>query len=77
MWTAFLTRGWELILLVYFTSGSRRWPKGQFSLRAGTMSLSVITQGSWGFHTLRRGIHQGKLLFRPEVVRVVEVKNMF
>ena len=54
-----------------------RWPKGRFSPRAGTISQSVIIQGGWGFHTLRGGIHQGKLLFSPEVIEVEAIKKIF
>ena len=60
-----------------FTAGPRGRPKGHLSPRAGTLNQSVINQGSWGFYTLRGRIHQGKLLFSPVVIGVVEVKNNF
>ena len=47
--------------------------------RAGSMSLSqsAITQWGWGFHTLRGGIDQGDLRFRPRFAGVVETWKDF
>ena len=77
VWTGFLTQGWKLILPVI--AGPRRWPKGQHSLRPGSMSQSQSfkTERRWGLHTLRRGINPGKLFFRPLVIVVQDVKRMF
>ena len=48
------------------SAGPRRWPEGQLSPHAGSMSpsQSAITQWGWGFHTLRGGIDPGDLRFR-------------
>ena len=56
-------------------AGPRRWPEGQLSLRAGSMSSSpsAIIQWGWGFRTLRGGIDPGELPRRPRVVGVVEI----
>ena len=55
-------------------AGPRRWPEGQLSPRAGSMSpsQSAITQWGWGFHTLRGGIDPGDLRLRPRLVGFVE-----
>ena len=39
-------------------AGPRRWPEGQLSPRAGSMSLShsATSLWGWGFHTFRGGI---------------------
>ena len=54
-------------------AGPRRWPEGQLSPRAGSMSLiqSATSQWGWGFHTQRSGIDPGDLRFRSRVVVVV------
>ena len=54
-------------------AGPRRWPKGQLSPRAGSMSpsQSAITQLGWGFHTLRGGIDPGDLRYCLRVVEFV------
>ena len=56
-----------------------RWPEGQLSQRAGSMSpsQSVMTQWGWGFHTLRGGIDLVGLRFRPGAVGVVDVWKDF
>ena len=56
-------------------TGPRRWPEGQLSPLAGSMSpsQSAITQWVWGFHTLRGGIDPGDFHFRPRVVGVVDI----
>ena len=56
-------------------AGPRRWPEGQLSPRAGSMSLiqSATSQWGWGFHTLRGGIDPEDLLFRPRAVGVVDL----
>ena len=40
-------------------------------------SQSEITQWGWGFHTLRGGIDQGDLYFRPRVAGVVDIWSEF
>ena len=52
------------------TAGSRRWPEGQLSPRAGSISLSQLanSQVGWGIHTLPGGIDTGDHRFRPQVV---------
>ena len=56
-----------------------RWPEGQLSPRAGSMSpsQSAITRWGWGFHTLRGGIDPGDLRLRPRVAGVVEIWTDF
>ena len=56
-------------------AGPQRWPEGQLSPRAGSMSpsQSAITQWGWRFQTLRGGIDPGDLRFRPQVVGVAEI----
>ena len=56
-------------------AGPRRWPEGQLSPRAGSMSLiqSATSQWGWGFHTLKGGIDPGDLCSRPRGVGVVEI----
>ena len=60
-------------------AGPLRCPEGQLSPRAGSMSpsQSAITQWGWGFHTLRGGIDQGDLRFRPRFAGVVETWKDF
>ena len=60
-------------------AGPRRWPEGQLSQRAGSMSLiqSATRQSGWGFHTLRGGIDPGDLCFRPQVVGIVDTWKDF
>ena len=60
-------------------AGPRRWPEGQLSLRAGSMSpsQSAITRWGWDFHTLRGGIDPGDMCFRPRFVEVVKVWKDF
>ena len=73
----FVTRGWEII--PPGAAGPRRWPEGQLSPRAGFMSpsQSATSQWGWRFHTVRSGIDQGELRFRPRFVGVVEIWNDF
>ena len=56
-------------------AGPRRWPEGQLSPCAGSMSLiqSATSQWGWGFHTLKGGIDPGDLCSRPRGVGVVEI----
>ena len=60
-------------------TGPQRWPEGQPSPRAGSMSLSqsATSQLVWGFHTLRGGIDPRGLPFRPQVVGVVDIRKCF
>ena len=50
-------------------AGPRRWPEGQLSPRAGSMSpsQSAISECGWGFNTVRGGIDSGDPRFRPQV----------
>ena len=77
----FLSRRGDVILPLSSpgAAGPRRWPDGQLSPRAGSMSpsQSTITQWGRGFHTLRGGIDPGDLRLRPRVVRVVEIWKDF
>ena len=52
-------------------AGPRRWPEGQLSPRAGSMSLSqsATSQWGWSFHTVRGGIDPGDHRFRRRVCR--------
>ena len=58
-------------------AGPRRWPGGQLSMRAGSMSpsQSAIPQWGWGLRTLRGGIDQGDLRVRPRVFADVDVRK--
>ena len=60
-------------------AGPRRWPEGQLSPRAGSISpsQSAITQWGWDFHTARDGTDPGDLRFRLRVVAVVEIWRDF
>ena len=60
-------------------AGPRRWPEGQLSPCAGSMSLiqAAISQRGWGLHTLRGGIDPGDHRFRPQVVGVVKLLKGF
>ena len=51
-------------------AGHRRWPKGNVSPRAGSMSPSQSATSQWGssFHTVRGGIDPGDLRFRSRDV---------
>ena len=51
----------------------RRYPDGQLSPRACSMSLSQSATSllCWGFHTLRGGFGSGDLRFRPRIFGVV------
>ena len=55
--------------------GPRRWPEGQISPRAGSMSpsQSAITRWGWGLLTL----NLGDLRLRPRVVEVVDIWKGF
>ena len=57
----------------------RRWPEGQLSPRAGSISpsQSAITQWGWGFHTLRGGIDPRDLRLRSRVVGAAEIEEDF
>ena len=57
----------------------RRWPEGQLSPRAGSMSPSQSATGRWGlgFLTVWGGINPGDLRFRPRAIGVVEVWKDF
>ena len=50
-------------------AGPLRWPEGQLSPRAGSMSASesAITQWGWGLQSLRGGIDPGDQCFRHRV----------
>ena len=60
-------------------AGPRRWPEGQLSPRAGSMSLSELatSQWGWGFQTLRGVIDPVDITFRPRVIEVVDVWRQF
>ena len=56
-------------------AGPRRWPEGQLSPRAGSVSLDQLaaSQLGCGLHTLRGGIDPGDMRFRPRVVGVIDI----
>ena len=60
-------------------AGPRRWPEGQLSPRAGSMSFiqSATSQWGWGLDILRGGVDPGDLRFRPLIVRVAEIWKDF
>ena len=72
-----LIRGWEISSSG--AAGPQRWPEGQLSPRADSMSTSQpsICQWGWSFHTLRGGIDPRDLHCRPRVVRFVDILKNF
>ena len=60
-------------------AGPRRWPEGQLSPRAGSMSpsQSATSRWGWGFRIVQSGLDPGDLRFRPRVVGVVHVLKDF